>query len=69
MSFSGPTPLFITHNGETRRASEWAKRYGLTKHCEVMRFISRWHAGRSFEECLFEGRLPRRDIAKEARQS
>jgi hypothetical protein len=68
MSFSGPTPLFITHNGEIRRASQWAKRCGLTKHSEVMRFISRWHAGRSFEECLFNGRLPRRDM-KEAGQS
>lgn len=63
MSFAGPTPLFITHKGETLRASQWAKRYGLTKHSQVMRFISRWHAGRSFEECLVDGRLPRRDMA------
>jgi hypothetical protein len=68
MSFSGPTPLYITYRGETLRASQWAKQYGLTRHSEVMRFISRWHAGRPFEECLFSGRLPRRDMAKEAGQ-
>jgi hypothetical protein len=46
----------------TRRASQWAKHYGLSEHREVMRFIRRWHAGRSFEECLVVGRLPRRDM-------
>jgi hypothetical protein len=59
----GPTPLYITHEGVTRRASQWAKQHGLVEHKDVMRFIQRWHAGRSFEECLAAGRLARRDLS------
>jgi hypothetical protein len=47
----------------TRRASQWAKQHGLVEHKDVMRFIQRWHAGRSFEECLAAGRLARRDLS------